>query len=66
MSQRYGGLLSCPEYLAVPEATARKYLSRLASERALIERTGVGTYGPVAVSQVSQEAAGAEMATATV
>jgi predicted transcriptional regulator of viral defense system len=54
------------EYLVVPEATARKYLSRLATERGLIERTGVGAYGPVTVSQLSQDAVDAEMLATTV
>lgn len=48
------------EYLEVPDATARKYLSRLASEYGLIERTGTGQYGTVTVSQVSQEAPSSE------
>lgn len=43
------------EYLDVSEQTARKCLSRLATERGLIERTGTGTYGPVTVSQLSRE-----------
>ena len=54
------------EYLDIPEATARKYLSRLAGERGLIERTGVGTYGPVTVSQLSHGAKSGEMLAATV
>ena len=45
------------ELLGIPEPTARKYLSRLATEHALIERTEIGTYGPVTVSQPSQVAA---------
>lgn len=48
------------EYVGVSEATARKYLSRLASDYGLIERTGPGQYGPVTVSQVPREAATAE------
>jgi hypothetical protein len=48
------------EYLDVSDGTARKYLSRLASEYGLIERTGTGQYGPVTVSQVSQEAPSSE------
>ena len=48
------------EFLEVSDATARKYLSRLASEHGLIERTGTGQYGPVTVSQVSQEAPSGE------
>lgn len=43
------------EYVDVSEATARKYLSRLASDYGLIERTGPGQYGPVTVSQVPRE-----------
>ena len=42
------------DFLDVPEATARKYLSRLATKHGLIERTGKGTYGPVTVSQLSR------------
>jgi RecA-family ATPase len=53
------------EYLDVPEGTARKYLSRLATERGLIERTGVGTYGPVTVSRPSQDAADTELQVAS-
>jgi hypothetical protein len=48
------------EFLDVPDGTARKYLSRLASDYGLIERTGNGRYGPVTVSQVSQEAPSSE------
>ena len=48
------------EYLGVPDATARKYLSRLSTEHGLIQRTGNGTYGPVTVSQLSQEAMNTE------
>jgi RecA-family ATPase len=48
------------ELLEVPEPTARKYLSRLATEYRLIERTGIGSYGPVTVSQPSQAAASGE------
>jgi predicted transcriptional regulator of viral defense system len=48
------------EYLEVSDGTARKYLSRLASEYGLIERIGTGQYGPVTVSQVSQEAPSSE------
>jgi response regulator of citrate/malate metabolism len=48
------------EFLEVPDSTARKYLSRLATERGLIQRTGNGTYGPVMVSQLSQEAMNTE------
>ena len=48
------------EYLGVSSGTARQYLSRLASEHGLIERTGTGKYGPVMVSQVSQNAPSAE------
>jgi RecA-family ATPase len=44
------------EYLDVSDGTARKYLSRLASDYGLIERTGNGRYGPVTVSQLSQDA----------
>jgi hypothetical protein len=47
------------EYLDVPEPTARQYLSRL-TKSGLIERTGNGTYGPVTVSHVSQEAPSSE------
>lgn len=54
------------EYLGVPEATARKYLSRLATERGLIERTSIGTYGPVTVSHLSHDAADAEKLLTTV
>jgi hypothetical protein len=54
------------EYLNIPEATARKYLSRLTSERGLIERTGVGTYGSVTVSQLSHGSKSGEMLAATV
>ena len=43
------------EYLDVSDGTARKYLLRLASDYGLIERTGNGRYGPVTVSQLSQE-----------
>lgn len=46
-------------FLEVPDGTARKYLSRLASEYGLIERTGTGKYGPVTASQLSQKAKGA-------
>lgn len=48
------------EYLGVSDATARKYLSRLASDYGLIERIGPGQYGPVTVSQVTQQAPNAE------
>jgi hypothetical protein len=48
------------EYVGVSEATARKYLSRLASDYGLIERTGTGQYGPVTVSQVPQQALSTE------
>jgi len=48
------------EYLGVSDSTARKYLSRLASEYGLIERSGPGLYGPVTVSQVAQEAPNSE------
>lgn len=48
------------EYLDVSNGTARQYLSRLASEHGLIERTGTGKYGPVTVSHVSQEAPSSE------
>jgi hypothetical protein len=41
--------------LEIPEATARKYLSRLAVDHGLIQRTATGTYGPVTVSQVSRD-----------
>lgn len=44
------------KYLGVSDGTARKHLSRLASEYGLIERIGSGEYGPVTVSQLSQEA----------
>ena len=54
------------EYVGVPEATARKYLSRLATQHGLIKRTGVGTYGPVTVSQLSHDAADDEMPAVTV
>ncbi len=43
------------EFLGVSDSTARKYLSRLVSDHGLIERTGTGRYGPVTVSQLSQE-----------
>jgi AAA domain len=42
------------ELLDIPESTARKYLSRLVVQYGLIERTGIGAYGPVTVSQLSQ------------
>lgn len=54
------------EFVEVPEPTARQYLSRLATKHGLIERTGKGTYGPVTLSQLSQDAAGREMLAATV
>ena len=44
------------EFLGAPEGTARKYLSRLASDYGLIDRTDTGKYGPVTVSQLSQAA----------
>ena len=47
------------EYLDIPESTARQYLSRL-TKSGLIERIGSGSYGPVTVSQVSQEAPSSE------
>jgi RecA-family ATPase len=47
-------------YLDVSDGTARKYLSRLASDYGLIERTGNGRYGPVTVSQLSQGTVNAE------
>jgi RecA-family ATPase len=48
------------QFLDVSGATARKYLSRLASEYGLIQRIGSGQYGAVTVSQVSQEAPSSE------
>lgn len=54
------------DYLEVTEVAARKLLSRLATDYGLIERTGVGTYGPVTVSEVSQDAVDDEMLAATV
>ncbi|AQA02106.1 hypothetical protein BVC93_06325 [Mycobacterium sp. MS1601] len=48
------------EYIDVPEGTARKYLSRLASDYGLIERIAHGQYGPVTVSQVPQDAPSTE------
>jgi RecA-family ATPase len=43
------------QFVGVSDGTARKCLSRLASDHGLIERTGKGKYGPVTVSQLSQE-----------
>jgi predicted transcriptional regulator of viral defense system len=48
------------DYLGVSDGTARKCLSRLASEHGLIERTSTGQYGPVTVSQLSQDALASE------
>ena len=43
--------------LGIGDATARQYLRRLAEEHRLIARVSTGIYGPVTVSQVSQDRA---------
>lgn len=43
------------EQLGIPDSTARKYLSRLATQHRLIERSSFGTYSPVTPSQLSQD-----------
>lgn len=53
------------EFVEISEPTARQYLSRLATKYGLIERTAKGNYGPVMVSQLSQDVAEDEIVSAT-
>jgi AAA domain len=41
--------------LGISDSTARQYLGRLADKHGLIDRISTGVYGPVTVSQVSQD-----------